>query len=289
MYPSSIRFSFKKLTFILSICISSICYGCGKGSENNPENGTPGAPGNRALSLRVMTYNTHHGNPPSRAGVIDLDAIANVIKGAKADLVAVQELDSATNRSNNEFQLKVLAEKTGMNYFFAKAIPYEGGGYGIGILSRYPISNAKNIPLPEDLSVGNYEDRAFALVKVTLPDSREIYFGSTHLDVNKEENRILQAQKIVEVASALKAPVIIGGDMNARMESQAMGLLSNYFVSASKKMEPTIPNVNPTRKIDHIMYVRDQDFTLTYEEVVRSASYPSDHLPFFVDLSVSAK
>lgn len=289
MYLSYTRFFMKNYIVLFFLLGSSICYGCGKSSGSDPENGDPEKPGAKGLSLRVMTYNIHHGNPPSKAGEIDLDAIANTIKGSKSDLVAIQELDSATNRSNQEFQLKVLAEKTGMNYFFVKAIPYEGGGYGIGILSKYPISNEKKIQLPEDPGVGNYEDRALALVKVTLPENRTIYFGSTHLDVNKEENRILQAQKIVDVAASLNSPVIICGDMNAMMGSQSMTIFTNYFIQASKKLEPTIPNTNPTRKIDHILYVRNQDFTLTHEEVLRGANYGSDHLPFLVDLTVSSK
>ncbi|WP_266205930.1 endonuclease/exonuclease/phosphatase family protein [Pontibacter kalidii] len=34
----------------------------------------------QVAELRVMSYNIHHVNPPSRAGVIDLDAIARVIQ-----------------------------------------------------------------------------------------------------------------------------------------------------------------------------------------------------------------
>ncbi|WP_207424357.1 endonuclease/exonuclease/phosphatase family protein [Desertivirga brevis] len=283
--------SFKKSLAFILLLGSTIALGCSKGSGEIVDKEPAESQSGKGQSIRVLTYNIHHANPPAHSGKIDLDAIATIIKESKADLVAVQELDSAASRSNREFQLKVLAEKTGMHYFFAKAIPYDGGGYGIGILSKYPISDLQNIPLPEDLSLGNYEDRALALVKVLLPDNRIVYFGSTHLDVNKEENRMLQAQKIVDVTAALKAPVIIAGDMNALGTSQSINLLTNYYTNASKKLEPTIPNTNPTRKIDYVFYAKHGDFTLLNEEVIRSgiASYASDHLPFVVELSLAKK
>ncbi len=105
----------------------------------------------------------------------------------------------------------------GMHYYFGKAIPYQGGGYGVGILSKYPISEMKTIALP---SVPDFdgETRVLALVRVTLLDDKEIYFGSTHLDVTMEENRLLQASEIVNIAGKLNAPIIIGGDFNSTDE-----------------------------------------------------------------------
>ena len=44
-----------------------------------------------ALSLRVVTYNIHHGVGVD--GKLDLNRIAEVIRAAKADLVALQEVD----------------------------------------------------------------------------------------------------------------------------------------------------------------------------------------------------
>jgi len=49
--------------------------------------------------LRVLCYNIHHANPPSRPNIIDLDAIANVIKKEQPHLVALQEVDVFTERS----------------------------------------------------------------------------------------------------------------------------------------------------------------------------------------------
>ncbi|MFN2440183.1 MAG: hypothetical protein ABR503_13355 [Chitinophagaceae bacterium] len=49
--------------------------------------------------LHILSYNIHHANPLSRPGIIDLQAIAQVIKQQTPDLVALQEVDVYTNRS----------------------------------------------------------------------------------------------------------------------------------------------------------------------------------------------
>lgn len=231
------------------------------------------------LPVNVMTYNIHHANPPTREkGFIDLDTIAHTIRKTGAELVALQELDSVTLRSGRQFQLKVLANKLGMHYYYGKAIPYEGGGYGVGILSKYPISEARTVKLP-NVEGFKGEDRVLALVKITLPGNKEIWFGSTHLDVSKEENRVLQAKEIVEVSSKLSAPVIIGGDFNATDDRAPMKEMLAYFKDASTLKAPTIPVINPRRRIDYVLY--KGNFEVLKEEVLTADNYGSDHLAFW--------
>jgi len=49
------------------------------------------------LRVRVLTYNIHHGEGTD--GKIDLTRIAALIKRLAPDLVALQEVDKATTRS----------------------------------------------------------------------------------------------------------------------------------------------------------------------------------------------
>lgn len=243
------------------------------------------APQTERFPINVMTYNIHHANPPSREkGYIDLNTIAQTIRKTGAHLVALQELDSVTLRSGKTFQMKVLAEMLGMHYYYGKAIPYEGGGYGVGILSKYPISEARTITLPK-VEGFQGEDRVLALVKVTLPDDKEIYFGSTHLDVTMEENRVLQSSEIVAVAGKLNAPVIVGGDFNSTDDKAPMTELLGYFKDASTLKAPTIPVIRPTRRIDYILFAKPGDFQALKEEVLTADNYGSDHLAFWVRLS----
>src|SRR5690348_2217023 len=79
-------------------------------------------------TLRIMTYNIHHCNPPtkSKTGEIEVDAIARVINSRHPDLVALQEVDVNTKRSGGIDQAAQLAAKTGMHAYFGKAIDHDG-------------------------------------------------------------------------------------------------------------------------------------------------------------------
>lgn len=139
--------------------------------------------------------------------------------------------------------------------------------------------------MPKDNSI-NSENRVLGMVKVLLPNQKSIYFVSTHWDVVSENNRILQAEKTSEVALKLELPVILGGDLNTKREMESMNILRNVFTEASVKFEFTIPENNPNRKIDHILYAKDGNFKLVDEEVIYNAKTrkASDHLPYVVDL-----
>src|SRR5688572_12972718 len=152
------------------------------------------------FDLRVLCYNIHHANPPSRPDVIDLDAIANVIKKERPHLVALQEVDVFTERSGKSIhQAEKLAEMTGMEAYFAKAIDYGGGEYGVAILSRLPMEAMQNIPLPTATGTGG-EPRTLATAVITLPQGKKILFACTHLDAQRPDtNRLLQVNRIVEV------------------------------------------------------------------------------------------
>ena len=105
--------------------------------------------------LRIMCYNIRHGRGMDE--VVDLTRTANVIKAWNPDLVAVQEVDQNTQRTNKTDQTKILAEKLGMHCVFGKAIDLQGGGYGLAILSRFPILEDRMILLPQE---GQREQRA---------------------------------------------------------------------------------------------------------------------------------
>src|SRR5688572_7970801 len=93
--------------------------------------------------IRVMTYNVHHCNPPSVPGKIDVEAIAKLINTARPDLVALQEIDVFTDRSGKTLhQARELARLTGMYSFFGKALDFQGGEYGVAILSRFPLRDS---------------------------------------------------------------------------------------------------------------------------------------------------
>jgi endonuclease/exonuclease/phosphatase family metal-dependent hydrolase len=225
--------------------------------------------------LRILSYNIHHANPPSKAGFIDIDAIARVINNAKADLVALQEVDKNTARSGHIDEAKLIAEKTGLQYHFFKAIDYDGGDYGIAILSRFEIRDPVLLPLPQQIKA---ENRVLSHVMVTV-NKQEIILANTHLDATKgQENRILQMQAILKSFEAEKRPVILCGDLNSVAGSAPINLLDQQFTRTCITDCPgTVPHGNPVRTIDYIATKNLLWPLLSYEVIPET--YASDHRP----------
>ncbi|RYZ56618.1 MAG: endonuclease [Chitinophagaceae bacterium] len=234
----------------------------------------------RSKTISILSYNIHHVNPPSKPGVIDLAAIANVIKQQNVDVVALQEVDVHTNRSGASLhQAEELARLTGMQAYFAKAIDYDGGEYGVAILSRYPMENMKNNPLPTDDNTKG-EHRTLATATIVLPGNQKFVFACTHLDAQRDDvNRQLQIKKILELLQKESLPVVIAGDFNALPTSSVIQQLDRFFTRSCVVLCPyTIPEMAPNRTIDYIAFTPAKNFAVLSHSVI-DESYASDHRP----------
>lgn len=230
--------------------------------------------------LRVMSYNIHHCNPPSKAkeGVIDVDAIVKAIAQQKPDFVALQEVDVNTKRSENINQAVLLATKLKMNFYFGKAIDHDGGDYGVAILSRFPLSAQQTFMLPKN-NDAKAEQRILAIATAEIAKGVFIRFASTHLDAQRsEENRILQAKELNRLTAKETLPLILAGDLNADPGSESIRIFDSNFTRTCSDCSFTIPAINPGKTIDHIGFKTGNPFKVVSHEVVPER-YASDHLP----------
>lgn len=230
--------------------------------------------------FRVMSYNIHHCNPPSREkqGTIDVNAIAKAISLQHPDLVALQEVDVNTKRSGNINQAVLLAQKLKMNFYFAKAIDHDGGDYGVAILSRFPLSEQKTYKLPKNSSA-RAEQRVLAIAMVEIAKGKFIRFASTHLDAeHSDENRVMQVKEIVRLTAGETLPLLIAGDLNAEPGSAPIKLFDAAFTRSCNNCGFTIPVIDPKKTIDYIAFKKGNPFNAIYHEVVKE-KYASDHLP----------
>lgn len=229
-------------------------------------------------TLSVMTYNIHHANPPSRPDYIDIEAIARVINDSGVDVVALQEVDVNNQRSGETLdQAREIAERTGMQHFFAKGIDLLGGEYGVAILSKYPIVQTKRYALPM-IKGTKGEPRALA-VATLLVDGKKVIIANTHLDLT-EENRLRQAEFIVRKLKKKRHPVILCGDLNAAPDSRVMEIFLAHF-SHSVPAGPTFPQDQPRRQIDYILHRPEQGLSVADGGIIQEP-YASDHLPVYV-------
>lgn len=226
-------------------------------------------------TLKVMSYNIHIGQDSDN--VDQLEGLAKFIKSSKADLIGLQEIDSVCNRSGKVDQIKFLAEKTGMYYAYARHFAFDGGSYGIGILSRYPLSNIKDHRVI--LTSSGTEDaatRALLTADVFLR-GKQVTFATVHMDYRDSNSRYAQSDEIAKVFGEMEQPVILTGDFNAYPGTKEVMKLQTIFTDTTSDSAITFPAINPLNKIDYIMVSKN-----TLDKVIKQEVYPvlySDHLP----------
>jgi endonuclease/exonuclease/phosphatase family metal-dependent hydrolase len=241
------------------------------GSSTGPE---------AAKTLRVLTYNIHHGEGVDRK--LDLPRIAKIIADQKPDFVAIQEVDQKTKRVGGADTTAELAKLTKMHGRFGKAIDFQGGEYGQTILSRYPIGEFQVHKLPN--ADGREQRIAVAAVVRIGDDGPTCTFVSTHLDHERDELRQKQAAKLDDLFGTVKGPVILAGDLNATPESKPLAMLSKKWKPANTGQPLlTIPVKKPTRQIDFVLY-RPADKLRVIEARVLDEPVASDHRPLLVVL-----
>lgn len=251
------------------------------------------SPSQQRKTLRVLSYNIHHGR-----GVDDqlsLDRIAKVIRRADPDLIALQEVDQGCGRSDRIFQTQELERLTGYYGIFGKAIDFDGGQYGQAILSRWPVKESTVHRLPnEQQANGSMREQRIVLEAIVQSDLGTIRFMGTHLDHSKEDLRQQQAQAIDRLldtlaidsdATVLKRvkpmATVLAGDLNDGPDSLTLGVFQKRW-----QVEPKIssadlasyPSQAPKARIDYVMVIGDQALSLESFEVL-SESVASDHRP----------
>lgn len=217
-------------------------------------------------SLQVMTYNVRH-----CAGmdmVLDYDRTAAVISVQNPDAVALQELDSMTGRSGQHDQLGELALRTGYYPVFGSAIDFDGGKYGVGILTRERPLSTKRLPLPGE------EPRVLLVVEL-----KDYVLACTHLDL-EEEQRLASVPLIVDEAQRWQKPFILAGDWNDAPNSELLKEMTKSFTVLSGD-QPTYPADEPQECIDYIASFKARPVT-TLEYNVIDEPAASDHRPLVV-------
>lgn len=242
--------------------------------------GTEGAePG----TLTVLTYNIHIGK--GMDGKLDLERIARVIRESKADLVALEEVDVKTRRTGGVDQAAELARLTGMHAHFARAMDHDGGAYGVAILSRHAILEAKTHALGGE---PGSEPRAAAEAHLRLgPDGPRIVFFATHLEHRLEPLRLKQVAVLEKATAAADAPIVIlAGDFNAEPGSAPMRALADRWKdTATEPAALTCPADKPRMRIDYILYRPAKNLKVVESKVI-DEPVASDHRPVRAVLSV---
>ncbi|ATB28947.1 endonuclease/exonuclease/phosphatase family protein [Melittangium boletus] len=233
------------------------------------------------VDLKVMTFNI-------QSGLRGLDKVAEVIRSAAPDIVALQEVDVGSVRAGGKNQPAVLAELTGLpHHSHFRTTMLWGGDYGVALLSRFPLVSVEQHPLPV---VTGAEPRTVARAVLDVR-GQEVSVYVTHLTRRpfNDSVRIRQTAAILALMAKDPRPKLLMGDMNDTPESSSLRLfkreLRDVFALRGEGPAITYPlPIIPSLRIDYVLAC-DQFMPRRGKVLNVNAS---DHYPVVAEVTLRA-
>jgi len=225
-------------------------------------------------SLQVVSYNIRAGR--GLDGRFDVERTAAVLARLAPDIVALQEVDERVERSGRVDQAARLGELLGMDHAFGSFMDFQGGRYGLAILTRVRIRAARPLRLIE----GN-EPRVALAVELDLADGTRLTVVNVHFDwVAADSFRIAQARQVAAFLDGLDGPWLLLGDFNDQPGSRTLALFQERAAEARKPATErfTFPANQPDREIDFIFAAPSGAWAVGAATVVEETA-ASDHRP----------
>ena len=234
--------------------------------------------------MRLVTWNLLHGIALTQSE--SAPSLAEVARQITADVIGLQEVDRDQPRSSNEHQTQIVAEAMGLpHWVFAPAIigtpgeTWEGADdshihshdhlvhpesqphYGVGLASRYPMSNVKVLrfkaaplslpliipgnPRPRIIKVAD-EPRVAIIADLETPTG-VITVATAHLSFVPGYN-VKQIRQLTKFLALRENPVLIIGDFN--LPGQISARVTGWDSLAKL---PTYPTFKPRIQFDHML------------------------------------
>lgn len=229
--------------------------------------------------LRLMSYNVHHCAGADKN--LDFRRVADAIMRERPDFVGLNEVDCRTKRSGNVDMAAELGKLTGLYATFGRAIPYQGGDYGVAVLSRKAPLSVVRVPLP------GKEPRVLLLCEFA-----DFWFGTAHLDFGVYQQQAVKIVRGVVAEKSAAKPVFITGDWNATPKSETLAAMKDFMTVISKEDCRTFhgfKNYPPEDEycIDYIAVdsIHAAKFKVN-EAYVTSDGVTSDHNPVVVSVGL---
>ncbi len=199
----------------------------------------------RPNSLVVMTYNIQQANDIYCERSYQRQLA--IMKQVDADVIALQESDSARVSLNNADVVRYFAGKLGYYAFYGPS-PLTGT-YGMAILSKYPLRNPHVV-----FSFSDQDEIGTAVAEIEI-DGKVFTIYNVHPD-GSETAMLVFAQTLLDQIGD-KAYVIALGDYNLRDDEAAYQLIASRLTNVWESLYPT--KISPQgidmsgrNRIDHI-------------------------------------
>lgn len=332
--PSILK-AFFKLSIVLLILLAAIFWWTQSGSVASNEvastiTHSPTTEPQTALrQLTVVTYNigylsglTNNESAvrPQELFENNLKSVVSLIEEIQPDILALQEVDFASQRSYDINQLNAIATQTGFPVA-ARAItwdkhfvPFPPGNpknyfgrilSGQAVLSTLPLLAHERVELPRPslpwYRDAFYLDRVAQVTSVDIGQAQPIIVINVHLDHEFPDTRREQLKQVATLYRQYAdiQPVLLLGDFNS-VPTEEDVIYGNDLALTSLLDEPHIAEAfagqpkeatltyradTPDRKLDHVFYNKNF-ITLLNARIVAPPENPSDHRALLVTLQL---
>jgi endonuclease/exonuclease/phosphatase family metal-dependent hydrolase len=224
--------------------------------------------------VRIATFNLLHGRSVTD-GRVDPDRLSAAVATLDADVLALQEVDRNQPRSHGADLTALAAEATGaVDARFVAALtgtpggtwavatgeePADSPGYGVALVSRYPVLSWNAVRLPAARAglpmwlpgtrrpILVRDEPRVALTAVVDGPSGPFTVCTTHLSFVPGWNR-RQLRQVMAGLAGCPEPLVLLGDLN--MTPRPAARVSGLLPLAA---ELTFPVHRPARQLDHVL------------------------------------
>jgi endonuclease/exonuclease/phosphatase family metal-dependent hydrolase len=247
---------------------------------------TPTGSGTGA-SLRMMTWNVHHGKNTSN--VLSVPSQAAFIAQQNPQVVSLQEVQTWDQNQPAMFEAE-LERRTGVNWTRVWApVTSSGGTEGNVVLTRLPVSSTSTFQMH---ATSNYEaigpNRSVAQATVSV-GGIPVHVFSTHLDYANSTYRTAQLLDLMEWLPRFSGRKVVGGDFNSTPTTYWITtMLGDFYdtwkdVTGSSSGGGTINGV----RFDYLFRGQSSSDKIRPTSVRVLSSSLSDHSPVVADYTVT--
>ena len=218
------------------------------------------------MPMRLISWNIYGGR------LTNSSELSDFLKRYESDVICLQEVDKCTNRSKKIDLTKEIAEKLGYeSYYFEKTLDFDGGEFGLSIISKKEVSNISTYKFKSTLT----EKRL--VMSVVVGDTIIL---NTHLELDSTINKaqILELIKVTKELQKNYKKIILCGDFNNSLKNAEMQELLTFY---NDSYINTATNVDD--KINRIDYVFLNLFCKEHRKINTNLS---DHAALYVESGV---
>lgn len=236
-----------------------------------------------ATTLTLMSYNIRGGL--GQDDWWDLGRSINVVKKVKPDVLCLQEVDWATDRSYGCREPQAMGHilRPIWRYEFLKLTDAMNGEYGIAMLFAEKPLKVEKIVLPK--AAEKNEPRGLVVCEF-----EKYVVCTTHASLLPEEHEAAAKVYTSIPAKYPDKPVFITGDWNATPKEKLVQLMEREYVILSDKTVMTAPAKKPDCTIDYIAVDKAHapKVKTLFREVMNGPDeqVASDHLPTWVKVQI---